>query len=267
MPAVTGQAAVTANYGGGKVLARVLGMVEADGLDPRALRQDDLRRFDSMHIGGWQATEALLDPLGLAPGTRALDVGCGIGGAARTLAERYGAVVEAIDLTPELVTVAEALTAMTGTAGVRYQVASGTALPFEAGAFDLATLIHVGMNIDDKPTLFAEVARVLRPGGRFAVYDVMRTGPDEPPYPQPWAGTPAISFLEPPDAYARLAAAAGFVESARRERLDEGIAAVQAMGGVSAASRGMPEDRRLNILTALEAGTLAPVEMIFVKPI
>jgi SAM-dependent methyltransferase len=59
---------------------------------------------------------------------------------------------------------------------VRCQPGSATDLPFAAGNFDLVTLLHVGMNVPDKARPCAETARVPRPGGRFAVCDVMRTG-------------------------------------------------------------------------------------------
>src|SRR5262249_29264554 len=90
-------------------------------------------------------------------------------------------------------------------------------LPFADGSFDLATLLHVGMNLPDKPRLFAEVARVLVPGGVFAVYDVMRFG-DHPAFPLPWATGAGESFLEPPETYLAAAEAAGFELSARRDR-------------------------------------------------
>jgi ubiquinone/menaquinone biosynthesis C-methylase UbiE len=46
-------------------------------------------------------------------------------------------------------------------------------------------MLHVGMNIDDKESLCLELARVLQPGSRFAVYDVMRTGDGELSFPTP----------------------------------------------------------------------------------
>ena len=101
-----------------------------------------------------------------------LDVGSGIGGPARYFASAYGCDVTGIDLTPAFVELANELTSRTGLADrVRFVQGSALALPFEAGSFDLATMNHVGMNIADKATLFAEVRRVLRPGGRFMIYE------------------------------------------------------------------------------------------------
>jgi SAM-dependent methyltransferase len=255
-------ARVRANYGGG-TLARILGLVEAAGIPRERMRHDDLKRFDSLHLGGWQATEALLDGLGVAPGAEALDIGCGVGGVARMLAMRHGARVEGIDLTPEFVAAAAELSRLAGVEGVAFRVASATALPFPAERFDLATMLHVGMNVPDKAALFGEAARVLRPGSRFGVFDVMRTGPGEVRYPMLWAGEPGISFLESPERYAALAAATGLRETARRSRAEEGVRFLEALRETP--GRGMPTDRLANTLDALGAGVLAPVEMIFVK--
>lgn len=259
---MTLEAEVAANYGGGQVLARILGLVAAGGGDPERPTLEALEPFDSMHLGGWRATEALLDTLGVAPGDAALDIGCGVGATARTLAARRGATVEGVDLSPEFVAAAEELTRRADIGGARFRVASALALPFPDRRFDLAVMLHAGMNIADKPSLFAEVARVLRPGGRFGVYDVMRVGPGEVAYPMPWAGTEAISFVETPDAYAQLAAPAGLRETARRARAAEAIAFLQALEAAGP-GRGMPPDRMANLRGAVQAGTLAPVEMIF----
>lgn len=253
---------VAANYGGGGVLDRVLAGLRAAGVDPEAMGVEDLRPFESLHIGGWQATEDLLAQLGIAAGDRLVDLGCGIGGTARTAAARYGAQVSGVDLTPEFVAVAEVLSRMAGVTGVAFSEGSVLGLPFDAGRFDFATMLHVGMNIEDKPGLFAEAARVLRPGGVFAIYDLMRVGAGELPYPMPWAAKGDISFVEAPEVYAGLAREAGFVEQARRDRSEFGIAGMEAMRDRGPVSGGIPPERLANVLGAVKAGILAPVELI-----
>ena len=137
---------------------------------------------------------------------------------------------------------------------------SATDLPFEDASFDVATMLHVGMNVSDKPRLFREAARVLKPGGRFAVYDVMRFGPGELPFPMPWAVDPGTSFLATPDDYSAAAEAAGFVELAREDRREGAAEAVKVQ---MAAAAGTPmETRFANAIVALKAGTIAPVVMI-----
>jgi len=58
----------------------------------------------------------------------------------------------------------------------------------------VALLQHVAMNVADRGQLYREIRRVLKPGGRFATFDVVSNG-GEPIYPLPWARTPATSFL------------------------------------------------------------------------
>lgn len=255
---------IRANYGSGRTLERILALAAAAGADPKHPCVEVLQRFDSLHLGGARASAALLDALALPPGARVLDIGSGIGGMARLLATR-GATVEGIDLSEEFVAAVTELTRRAGVAGVAFRTGSATDLPFAADSFDAAVMLHVGMNVADKPRLFAEAARVLRPGGAFAVYDVMRTGPGTPDYPLPWAGTPGIAFEESANDYARHAAAAGLVERRRQDRLAEGVAFLQALREAGP-GRGMPEDRLQNTLAALAGGILAPVEMIFRKP-
>lgn len=256
------EAQVTANYGSGQVLERILGLVAAAGGDRLHPTVNDLKPFDSMHLGGWRATEALLDALAIAPGAEVLDIGCGVGAVARTLAAQHGARVQGIDLTPEFVAAATELTRLTGTPNASFQVASALALPFPDQGFDVAVMLHVGMNIADKAALLAEAARVLRRGGRFGVFDVMRTGPGNLVFPLPWAGTPDISFVETPDAYAELAAAAGFREDARQPRVAEALTFLDAILAAGP-GRGMPPDRAANLRNAVQDGTVAPVQMIF----
>ena len=93
-----------------------------------------------------------------------LDIGCGIGGPSRFFATERNCRVTGIDLTEDYVRTAEALAQRVGLADrVSYRQASALALPFEAGPFDGAYMMHVGMNIEDKPALFTEVRRVLKP--------------------------------------------------------------------------------------------------------
>ena len=109
---------------------------------------------------------------------RLLDIGSALGGPARYFARYHGCDVTGIDLTEEFVSVARSLTQRLGMEGkVRFQQGSATAIPFAGASFDVATLIHVGMNIADKRLVFREVKRVLVVGGIFGIYDQMREAP------------------------------------------------------------------------------------------
>ena len=176
---------------GALALAIRQGLVTA-GKDPERLTPADLAPIDEFHLGGGEATAALFAQLGLHAGMRWLDIGSGLGGAARHLAASYGCIVSGIDLTPEYVEVAGDLARRVGLAGlVDFRQSSALALPFPDGSFDGASLLHVGMNIPHKFALAAGVARVLRPGGIFAIYDVC-AWPRAIAFPLPWAAGPAM---------------------------------------------------------------------------
>src|SRR6185369_15703524 len=146
------------HYTHGNLLAALLEAVRRAGKNVEALTYADLAVVDEFHIGGRPATRALAEQIDLPAGARVLDVGCGIGGPARFFAAERGWKVEGIDLTAEYVAVAQALSQRVGMADkVSFRQASATALPFPDASFDGATLLHVGMNIADKPAMFAEV--------------------------------------------------------------------------------------------------------------
>ncbi len=265
---------IVRHYGGTGLYRRIVEALARAGVDEKAVSVDDLKPVDEFHIGGVAATEALLDPLGIEPGMRVLDIGSGIGGPARWMRSRYGAAVTGVDLTPEFVATAKRLTDLVGL-DARFVVGSALDLPFEDASFDIASLIHVGMNLPDKPRLFSQVARVLAPQGTFAVYDVMRFG-EHPAFPLPWATSSGESFLERPDTYLSAAEAAGFTLTLRRDRgeiardffrkMQEAIAD----GGPPAV--GLPilmgsnaGEKVANMIAAVNAGDIQPVEMVFRK--
>src|SRR3546814_14486837 len=81
-------------------------------------------------------------------------------------------------------------------------------------------MLHVGMNIADKARLFREVRRVLRPGARFGIYDVLQGPGGAPLFPVPWAMGPQTSFLVTADALQALLRGAGFQVLAVVDRTD-----------------------------------------------
>jgi SAM-dependent methyltransferase len=269
---------VAAHYRRSGLLDAILDRLGAMGLGPDRVTVEDLAGVDQFHVGGHQATMDLLDQLPIGPATRVLDIGCGIGGPARTIAARFGCAVTGIDLTPDFVATAAALTRLVGLEDrVRYDAGSALDLPFAEASFDLATLLHVGMNIEDKAGICRQAWRVLRPGGSFALFEVMRTGPGELAFPLPWAAAPETSFVAPPDAYRAALEAAGFQVRATRDRGEFGLAFFREMRARMATQEAPrmtlhllmgPEGpvRMANLLAAFEAGRLAPVELIAVKP-
>lgn len=244
------------------------------GRDPDSVQPEDLAPVDELHMGGHEATAQLAEHMGLAPGTALLNIGSGIGGPGRFFARRCGCRVVGVDLTLEYVAVAAALTRMAGlTERVTFRVGSATELPFEPASFHAATLIHVGMNVPDKERLCAEAARVLKPGGVFGVYEVMRAGEGEPAFPVAWADSSATSFPADAATYRAALERAGFevvAEADRRPLALEFFRRIQAR----IAESGLPPlglhihmgpeaPRKVaNMMAGLERGVLAPIEMI-----
>jgi ubiquinone/menaquinone biosynthesis C-methylase UbiE len=161
----------------------------------------------------------VLERLDLVAGSTLLDVGCGLGGPSRMAAERYDVQVTGVDLTPELVETAMTLAARTGLGErCRFLTTPGETLPFEDDSFDAAMMIHVGMNVPDKRSLFGEVHRVLSPGALFVLYEQVRRAPGELVYPLPWAVDQRSSFVETADHYVAALTAAGFAQTEVEDR-------------------------------------------------
>jgi ubiquinone/menaquinone biosynthesis C-methylase UbiE len=252
----------------------ILDALVVSGKDLDRLAPDDLAPVDEFHTGGRQATIAFAERADFAPGMHLLDIGCGIGGPSRFFAER-GCRVTGIDLTEDYVRTAAALARRVGLADrVAYRHASALALPFANGTFDGAYTMHVGMNIADKPALFAETRRVLKPGGAFAIYDIMRTGPGELGFPLHWATTATTSFVASPAAYRDALEAAGFAIVTEREHGDFARAFFREVVARAAQAGGPPPlglhlllktevaQKLTNLVRGLENRAIAPVELI-----
>ena len=265
---------VAEHYSHGSLEETILGRLRDSGKDIEKLTTADLSGVDEFHLGWHAATVALGEDLKLSRDTRVLDVGSGIGGPARYFAETHGCQVIGVDLTAEFVNVANALTVRCGLSDLAtFRQGSALDLDFAKAEFEAATLIHVGMNIDDKERLFSEVRRVLNNGGVFGVYDVMRTGDGDLPYPMPWAMTAETSFVETIEVYKQLLADAGFalqseisrrdlvLDLARRMREDAEAKGAPPLG-LSVLMGPAGRERMGNVLSSVQAGLIAPVQLI-----
>ncbi len=199
------------------------------GRETALLTPDDLAPIDQFHVGGKGATLALAALAGIDPASRVLDVGGGFGGPARTLAAAYGCSVTVLDLTAAYCQVGEMLTERTGLSDhVTFRHGDALAIPFPDATFDLVWTQHSSMNIADKRQLYTEIFRVLRAGGRLALFEIM-AGTEAPPhYPVPWAQDASISFLSSPDDVRALLSAIGYQEVVWEDLTDGTVAAATA---------------------------------------
>ncbi len=204
---------INQHYGRGDLGTTILAALQAAGKNPQRLTPDDLAPVDQFHTAGKQATLELMHLAALQAGMEVLDVGGGLGGAARLLAAEQRCKVTVLDLTQEYCQVGELLTARTGLSDrVSFQQGSALDMPFPDAHFDVVWTQHSSMNIADKARLYAEVRRVLRPAGRLAFHEIM-AGPVQPiHFPVPWAHEPTISFLRPPEEVRALLIGSGFKE-------------------------------------------------------
>ncbi|HUL65689.1 MAG TPA: methyltransferase domain-containing protein [Burkholderiaceae bacterium] len=202
---------IVAHYSRGRLLERLDAALCEDGCDPLHPTLEQLAPYDQFHGRGLEATT---DAAALMPATmsdRLLDIGSGFGGPARWLARHFGCRVVGVDLTPEFCLVANVLAQRTGTAGaVEFHVANALALPFADETFDGAYSMNVSMNIAEKPALYREVHRVLKPGGWLMLSEMARGDGPEPDYPTPWAASADASFLTTPQETHDGLQAAGF---------------------------------------------------------
>lgn len=187
---------VDKQYRIGGLLEKIETGLRLAGKDIHSLKVDDLVPVDEFHTRGRQATREMADLVNLKATDRVLDVGCGLGGTARHLAEEYKCNVIGVDLTKEYISTGTKLTQYVNLSDkVVLRHASALDLPYENEWFDIVWTQHVQMNIADKHRFYSEIARVLKPGGRFLFHDVFCESRDAPIYPVPWADDASMSTL------------------------------------------------------------------------
>ncbi len=187
---------VSRHYTVGDLENRILGALEAAGIDLDQLTVDDLAPVDQFHIRGRRATEELTRWAQIEPTHRLLDVGSGLGGTGRYLAANVGCEVVGVDVTAEYCRVAEMLSARVGLSErTSFRHGSALELPFPDAHFDIVWTEHVQMNIADKTGFYGELTRVLKPGGRLAFHDVFDGSVEGLHLPVPWASEASISHL------------------------------------------------------------------------
>ena len=258
----------------GSLEQAILEALRANGKDIDHLHSSDLSGVDEFHLRWHSALVELAKDLEYSRGMHTLDIGSGLGGPSRCFFGKCGCSIIGIDLAEQYVAVANALTLRRGlSAGINFQQGSAVALPFDEASFDGAFMIHVGVNIEDKASLFSKVRGVLKTGTRLGVDDITHIDDRPIAFPMPWAASIETSFVELTAAYRTLLGNAGFIiekQSDRRAlalRLGREIRdnALKCDGpplGMQILMGAGATERLGNVMAALQQGIIAPIAII-----
>lgn len=177
---------------------------------------------ESYHPGGLALTRRMADRLRLREGRRVLDVAAGPGATARLLAAEHGVMVDGVDLGES--TVERAREASGPPGRVRFHVGDAERIPLPDSTFDAVVCECAFCTFPDKAAAAAEIARVLRPGGRVGITDVtVATGGLPPELTTLAAWVACIADARPLSEYSAILARAG-LRTVHTETHDQAIA-------------------------------------------
>jgi SAM-dependent methyltransferase len=259
------------------LVERIRSVLPEVGGDSARPTYEAVSQFDQFHLGAGEATRDMAALADLPPGPL-LDLGCGIGGPARMLAHDYGFDITGVDLTESYCRAAITLSAWTGLdSRTRFICGSALDLPFEDASWPVVWSQHTSMNIPDKVRFYQEIARVLQPGGRFVMHDIVAGTTREPYFPVPWSATPAGSFLLPARQVHERIAESGLIEVLWRDKTPDALARMQQAKAEREAGTPEPpgphrvlgeefKEMRRNLGRNMAEGRVSVVQAIWRKP-
>ena len=234
---------------------------------------------DQFHIGGLTATLKMIELANFKPQDRVLDIGCGIGGPARTIADTCHCHVTGIDLSEDYCQAARLISRQLNMGDqTQFIRANALKIPFNNNSYSALWTQHITMNIADKKALMTEFYRVLKPAGQLLMYEVLCTthANDSIKYPLPWARRSEDSFLDNIHNYEALLHNCGFQLKHLQDVSATAIVSIQSV--IKRIKQGEKKDPSLeiilgdsfltmmeNLLESLTNNKLSVVEFIATK--
>jgi ubiquinone/menaquinone biosynthesis C-methylase UbiE len=174
----------------------ILKRLKEQGIDLSTVSRSNIAGVDEFHIRGAEVSKELVAEFDLRD-LKVLDVGCGLGGPCRMLADEFNCQVFGIDISHEFIRTAQKLSKLLSLDGkIEFVRGDALNLPFEDGSFNVVWTQHVQMNIENKLKFYSEINRVLDKNGVFIYYDIFKKDNEDVNYPVPWANNESVSFLQ-----------------------------------------------------------------------
>ena len=245
----------------------IVNRLKEQDIDLNDVKRSDIAGADEFHVRGAAVSKELANSVDLK-GATVLDVGCGLGGPCRMLADEYNCQVTGIDLSNEYIRTAKELSKLVKLdSKTSFIQGDATSLPFDDNSFDVVWTQHVQMNISGKEKLYSEITRVLKVGGHFLYYDIFRKEAGEINYPMPWASNADLSFLFKEEEMDRFLKELNLVKDESTNQTQAGIDFFNALAtrlkefgapkmGLNVLMGETTKPKLMNLLTHLKTGEL-----------
>ncbi len=245
----------------------IVNRLKEQNIDLNKVKRSDIADADEFHVRGAAVSKELANSINLN-GLDVLDIGCGLGGPCRMLAEEYNCQTTGIDLSNEYIRTADKLSKLVNLSNkTTFIQGDAASLPFADNAFDVVWTQHVQMNVPDKKAFYSEINRVLKVGGHFLFYDILKKEDGEINYPMPWASNANLSFLFKAEDMDNLLKEFGLTKEQSADQTQAGIdffdslvAKLKEFGppkmGLNVLMGDTTKPKLMNLLTHLKTGGL-----------
>ncbi|MAJ07009.1 MAG: SAM-dependent methyltransferase [Crocinitomicaceae bacterium] len=220
---------VQSHYFVSELYNNILDKLKTIGVDLNNVKRTDLSSVDEFHVRGLEVSKELAQQI-TSSNLKVLDVGCGLGGPARMIADEKSCTVTGLDLSQEFIDTAKALSKLVNLdSKTTFLKGDALDLPFERNSFDIVWTQHVQMNIFEKKKFYSEIFRVLKTGGKFLYYDIFKSSDNDINYPMPWASRQDLSHLIKIAELEKILNSIGFNSFSQKNQTNAGLASIKQM--------------------------------------